>query len=495
MSALMYEEEANVSGVSPKEFESCLAIKPSRHFLPGVCHQCLSWPSPDDPLKFCAQCHLVPYCSKDCQQTDWTSHKLLCKAARKSKDGKYVFTDAKFKAVENKSWINYRNDLQARMENKLRQDLEIHEKEIFYFPRVCEVCRESDPSKLKDCPKCTAVAYCSTAHQDQDLNRHHSSCSALLCATMCHIQQAQLGIPDLPIITGPVRRYSQLPDTFAPILPKANWLTDGTADMSQGQRSNSIRAIQFSEKLTFPMTLLSALEKIGIGLSGKAINSVTSLNIHVVGAESTKELAALSSWEYLLHRLPLLKELKVVFIGPDLFLKPAEGEESVDYYLDESGTGRCPSCEQSKKLFIYEMCLMTYHEFVNSQHYADPDAIIAYNCGFHMYSDEAKDTWKPSFEYMTRSQSCPLIFTSYNKFEATADLQALEKISPVHVEFVATRNPFSGLWPKRDFDPDESNLVFYNNQYISAVRGQPNGKGSTVNQDKEIDCTDWEVLD
>ncbi|CAL4071950.1 unnamed protein product, partial [Meganyctiphanes norvegica] len=503
------QEEANNCGVSPKEFEECLEIKSTRHFLPGVCHQCLSWPSPDDPLKYCGRCHLVSYCSTDCQQADWTSHKFLCKANTRSKNGANVFSDAKVSATEKKTWIKYRNNLEAKTEHALRRDLEIHEHEIFYFPRVCEICRESEPTKLKDCLKCHAVAYCSLQHQDQDWHRHHNSCSALLLSTLSHIQQAQLGVPDVPILSAPVRRYSPLPDTFIPLLPKSKWLPDGTLDISQGQRSNSIRAIQFSEKLTFPLTLLSALEKIGIGPSKTAVKTIKSLNIHITGAESTKELASLSSWEYLLHRLPLLKELRVVFIGPDLFLKPVEGEESVDYFLDESGKGRCISCEQSNKLFVYEMCLMTYHEFVNSQHFTDPDVIIAYNCGFHMYSEEAKDTWKPSFEYMTRSHSCPLIFTSYNKSEAIADLQALKKVCPVYTEFSANRNPYSGLWPKRDFDSEEDHLVFYNNQFVSAVRGNTKEKCSTddndeslistnhtpVNQVKELCCTDWEVFD
>jgi hypothetical protein len=53
---------------------------------PG-CRHCRKTPAAlGRALKRCAKCQSVTYCSRDCQQADWSSHKKACRAAVVQRD-------------------------------------------------------------------------------------------------------------------------------------------------------------------------------------------------------------------------------------------------------------------------------------------------------------------------------------------------------------------------------------------------------------------------
>ena len=50
-----------------------------RVFHAGLCYHCDGMRYQDKPFQSCGGCQLVGYCSRDCQKSDWKSHKDVCK--------------------------------------------------------------------------------------------------------------------------------------------------------------------------------------------------------------------------------------------------------------------------------------------------------------------------------------------------------------------------------------------------------------------------------
>ena len=108
----------------------------NRYFFYGKCHECHKWSGQlTSPLKRCSRCHLVYYCSIECQKKDWSSHKDLCKINAAKPGGKNIFGSAKEEVANAYDW-NY---------NKfaLKRNLKPFEENIFCFPWVFFVCKES----------------------------------------------------------------------------------------------------------------------------------------------------------------------------------------------------------------------------------------------------------------------------------------------------------------------------------------------------------------
>ncbi|XP_064109571.1 uncharacterized protein LOC135217535 [Macrobrachium nipponense] len=155
-----------------------------RHFHPGLCAKCLKSPY-HVKLKHCAQCQLVSYCSKCCQKSDWKSHRQFC-LANAVKCGKNVFSEAKTKVTSFRIWTQFRTSLVDAV--SVKHDLEQNEREALWFPKVCEICKDSDLSKLFPCTVCNSIFYCSKEHLEQDIDEHRHWCGRYLtCVSVDHL--------------------------------------------------------------------------------------------------------------------------------------------------------------------------------------------------------------------------------------------------------------------------------------------------------------------
>ena len=74
------------------------------------------------------------------------------------------------------------------------------------------------------------------------------------------------------------------------------------------------------------------------------------LVFHVAGSDVI-EMLGIIKWEYILHRLPSVKSIRVVFIG----LQLTEEEDG-----ECSGIGECQDCAEADRVMKYEIRKKTY---------------------------------------------------------------------------------------------------------------------------------------
>ncbi|KAK7070958.1 hypothetical protein SK128_008477 [Halocaridina rubra] len=436
-----------------------------RRFFPGLCALCYKHPTGGTHLKHCSQCYLVSYCSKECQKKDWKIHKPFC-VVNAAQGRNSVFSKAKTEVKDKEEWNAFRTSLQVAASINLCRNLEVFERDILWYPRLCEVCRESDISKLTACDTCNSVFYCSETHVSENSDDHRKWCHKfLLCVHIDRFEKMN-GMSNLPFPIKIYNTYSVLPESMSKLL------NSELESHSHKNSNHTMFMIMISDRLTDPITLLYALQHYYFGNSKLKFNEMNQLTIHVVGAES-RELLDMIRWEYILHRLPALSKLHVSFIGPKIFSDlDGNGGPEPDYLFDDGMEMRCDDCRKQEKVCVYDMCRMLYEDYLNQDYCTKADAIIVFNCGFHEYEGSDDNTWPKSLSCMISDTSIPLIYTSYTKTEANKDLEALQKIGSISVTLLTQENPFKSLKPIRDSSRNDDRPLFYINQYITGINGQ-----------------------
>lgn len=394
---------------------------------------------------------MILYCSHQHQKVHWPLHKSLCKCIQSimHSQGTQNFFQRTRKGYSVEDWCKERSNVMLLTQLQLGRRLSEEEQQMFMFPRVCEVCYEGDQEKLQDCKNCFCVSYCSITHKQQDFIRHSMLCHWLkLCFNVDkHFIQAK---EPYPVLNVPVRdKYEPLPtdiDTFISVLLKY------TKDVTNWNMS--IEVALLSELLTCPLTLLYALEKLGTSFSKSSV-------IHVVGAAAF-ECTFLKKWEIILHYLPQMICLDMVFIGPEI---EQEFETMCELCVDCQKKGR--------KLSTHFQSGTLYHQYANSKTFLKPDIIVTYNCGLHEYVGTDADTWLLSLPFLVKFNQTPLILTSYTSDEAHRDIARIldfRKDSLI-VYLKCGKNPFASKRPYRDWGSENCD-VFFQNNFITIVTPQ-----------------------
>ena len=99
-----------------------------------------------------------------------------------------------------------------------------------------------------------------------------------------------------------------------------------------------------TSSLSSPLTLLNGL------LAGNKGSIKEDLVVHVAGSDII-EMLGIIKWEYILHRLPKVKSLRIVFVG----LQLSEEEDG-----ECSGIGECQDCSVASRTMKYEIRKKTY---------------------------------------------------------------------------------------------------------------------------------------
>ena len=182
------------------------------------------------------------------------------------------------------------------------------------------------------------------------------------------------------------------------------------------------------------------------------------LTIHVVGANHSFELQGGSPthvWEEIMHCLPRVKTMRVVFVGPE-----------VGYTYSLRPMQACPNCMANGRTRLQAGYALTYHDYHKSSEFIMPDFVAAFNTGMF---EEYTESWKTSLESLL-NMDVPCIFTSYDKNEGKSDHEVLTEVNARTLLTAGpVLNPFHADIPL--IDDGCIDKFFYANMYCTCFRG------------------------
>ncbi|CAL4157701.1 unnamed protein product [Meganyctiphanes norvegica] len=377
-------------------------------YYSGACNNCCTLTTKSQPIQRCAGCHLVSYCSRNCQKNDWKKHKIFCKTF-KVKNGKNALMLDEETRDDPKKWCEALENLEEKAYAKCMEKNEFLESVFSSFSRACNWCKKAQQDKLFDC-SCCSVAYCCKAHEQAD-KLHKEFCEELGMFPIIDyimIKEKTLKLPC--ILKNTVRTI------FEPITK--NHFNEMKIKMSQEfegdhngefalipptslSRFDAMFSIQ-TNHLAFPLTILFSLQEFGVGEVGKPIQTLSSLDIHIVTFQPVFDS---SVWEYFMHLLPALMELNITFITPKVDRE----------FLDYQGISleRCEDCKSKGRIINYSVHRNHYHMFFSSDEYTEPDvvAVFGHISPAIMYTEDELEHPMMSYRNMTYSNDTLLILT------------------------------------------------------------------------------------
>ncbi|CAL4155029.1 unnamed protein product [Meganyctiphanes norvegica] len=429
-----------------------------REFIVGICSSCYTIKDSDHHLNWCSGCQLVAYCSKECQKKDLDFHKHLCKQYL-LKNGKNVFSEYHKLTKEAKCVLN--NELILKILDAARDGLEAgiisntaeynamfsFAMNLITWAQRCNVCHEARVHKLTEC-KCLCVSHCSKGFCKVDKN-HKDECSDLLvyARTISYIQ-ANANNLNLPMNKKVDKEYHPLTtmEISSPSI-KEDWLDAKLAILS--------------ERLSFPLTILYAMQESGLGTNKTPVDSVTSLTIHIV---SSMPMLDSRMWEMLVHRLPHLNELNISFIGCNMDLK---NQLNIDI---TNKLERCADCKLRKRLITYSIRPEHYHMYFSSLEYSEPDVIAVFNIKqmnkYKISSDDYADDVN-SYQNMTYEEGTLIVLTGLDYEEVKEGIKEINEARPVDVVMSTRRNLFKG---SRIVRSDEQRCILNTRAYMACIR-------------------------
>ena len=385
-------------------------------------------------------------------------------------DGSSVLADGAG-IIDSAAWLRHRASQTLALRLMLGRELRQHEKEMLFFPPVCEVCHKFRPAEQTECQICRSAFYCDKEHAEQDAERHDLWCQQLKLALACDRYEALNGLADPPILPDVDETFQELPVDIVSML--SGQILAEKESVPEGAYVDPVLIAFLTERLSFPLTVLYALLK---APGDRPIGERETLTVHVVGAQMLVECLGIIKWEYLVHRLPRLRAIRLVFVGPELFR--GCGQDMVGA-VEDSGATRCDDCTRRQRSVVHEMRPVTYHAFCRGEHWTRPDAVVAFNSGIHEFAERDDDTWRESLPFLVRHEHVPLILTAYTRTELRKDLEELEKAVPaLNVLLPAGKNPFGSTKPVRDMCREDDCDVFFLNQFVSVVEGDGSGDAS-----------------
>lgn len=433
-------------------------LKHVAFFYATVCAVC------DDPclsddglstLKTCGGCHLVSYCGADHQKEHWKFHKEICLILRATSKkmgankirGYRINDDLEERNdmfTENAFGFNtYRYYLYFNVRKKIRRALTTAESRMILYPRMCNICYSNDVKQLRVCAKCLCVSYCSEDHKEKDKERHSKDCPELkVCFEIDKSLLEAVGFGDIPF-SDPVSEEFGTSSCCLDVIKKYS--------IKLLDNQGTIEGRVLTDIMSAPMTTVQMLYSLDL-------STRKTLSIEIVGAGAF-EMQYFEKWEQLLHWLPLVQKLSLIFVGPDV-------DDNV------ANLRLCESCT-SRSVDLKIVCAaQLYHDFININ--SRPDLLVAFNAGFtENIQCKIKDTWKDSIPTMLK-RNCPVLVTSYTHKESKSDLARVQSlVKNVTVIMDCQKNIFSASKPLQDWelhDDETVPQVYYKNFYYFVVK-------------------------
>ncbi|XP_017139393.1 uncharacterized protein LOC108153765 [Drosophila miranda] len=420
--------------------------KPRKYFMASLCNLCKSDLCGRSSLP-CARCGLSYYCSPSHMRED-QDHRQLCYALRQAVDlsGHEMFY--KCGAFSAEQFRSYRIVCIRQVEKEMNRSLSPTEQEVLLFPLICgdQKCREHRFKRLQLCGGCGEFASCRDK-PDHRSPEHAKWCGAYRLFKAFVMFQAKFGRlePSLPN-----RVLRELPMACCNSRQMMNKLSFNVVDECEYAALTQVS--------TGPLTAWFALK-----LCERLRNS--ELTLHLIGAEIEFEVDVLQKWElFLLHIMPALKCLNVVFVGPELNPNNISFEQLKKIKC-------CRLCRKAQRTVNYHFENNLYHDYCREPQFLQPDLVCFYNSGLYRSTGYAlEDTWPDTIQ-ASLNLKCPIVVTSYTKYEAPLDMAQFVGQSNRHLNIVLppTTNPFSSEKPERNFISDNEAPFMFKNFYCFVV--------------------------
>ncbi|KAJ7628765.1 hypothetical protein FB45DRAFT_834749 [Roridomyces roridus] len=416
------------------------------------------------PLSRCGGCRRAAYCSPAIHQLDWSSHKSLCKTIAKVEASITVsalFADEivqEYVRGFTKQVLTCLRLSQRLLLTGSRSLTAVEETLIKDEPR-CMVCTRTDhlmrieaatsgttSEGLIPCPDCSFSFCCSSAHWEAAFALHHAPCDDARVGTrsQCQINvelRTQLRFENvLAKERGHGRRCG-----WVPARVKAAWtsLEGSTWESEFGDELRKFYKIpawsptapwirMVSDTLSMAMTILYGLEKLN---KDDAWTRKKTLTVHILVGPLAFECHASTMFEEILHRLPEVKTLKIVFCGPTVPERVTENCET------------CPQCTRRGNKRIHEYVVQTYHQFVERKgsRFEPPDLCVAFNSAVPV---SPQWTHREKTYQLLVDRKIPSLFTAYNREEAEMEAAELRMDgATLHPALGTMKNLWGSLHP------------------------------------------------
>ncbi|KAF8060173.1 hypothetical protein FPV67DRAFT_333871 [Lyophyllum atratum] len=435
-------------------------IPPITANLGQACYACFKTEGEGATLRKCTKCRSVQYCGADCQQANWKDHKGICKALHSLENDPTMKTFLLFSLSDAPASDLYDLDtiIDTMANNQLRyvarvlnRSLTIPERNLIGWEPRCMGCARTDrimrmegkDNTLKACHACKMAFYCSTPHWDAVQHKHAGE----PCQdghdglTQCHInQEIRLDVAFGNVMLGANSgQFKWAPERVKPSwhsLKEANWESEFSSGLikefgiSREAVGPFVRAA--SDGLSMPMTILHALETLN---KDDAWTRKETLTIHLLGAYEVEVMNA-QIFEEILHRLPEVKNLKLVLCGPELvkLSSPRERNKEIDMET-------CPNCTTQRRKRTHQLFTQNYHDLAKSlgSRFTKPDLAVAFNSGS---AEMDVPSWKETISFLVKNH-IPSVFTAYNSEEAQAEAQILKAAG---AKLVPALGPGKNVW-------------------------------------------------
>ncbi|XP_051160579.1 uncharacterized protein LOC127281110 [Leptopilina boulardi] len=410
--------------------------RPRTYFYHQICHVCHKYQAKIT----CNRCRIISYCGNKHRNQDQIQHKDICRAILiLLNEMSTVNLFENVKTTDSDLWLRAKIDIMKKVKAKLGREMEEFEEQMFLFPKACAICHDSDLSLLKICD-CGAFL-CKIHNKDE---KHKKLCKILSFAyAICTKENDSNSTLEINSAKG---LYEKLPSSMIGFL-NSNFVIsrkyENKMDINCHQR------LMTSNLITSSLTLRYFINKFDSFLT------MQTMVIHIIGVKE-KDFIEENSWKIFLYSMKELKDLKIIFIGPQV---PNCPETIIVETSDFHAIG-------VKRLKI-EYRSITYDKYFTSKKFIKPQIILGCNLNIHESKlfEISKNTWKETI-LTVEKVGVPFILTSGTKERAEMEHKIICDLLGKSVNFqFFQENPFASLCPERDF---ETEGVMYANKFVIA---------------------------
>lgn len=418
--------------------------------IPFTCYVCKRGPGESCDLKHCSACWAALYCSREHQIKDFPNHKKVCK---KIQALKLAERDISIIPSNEREWTDFILYSVAQLSDGIGLNLYLSTLEHCCICYATPFFTATRHVELQACSVCNIAHHCANPACAQAFSQRHTvaDCERFFImraavvmnmhfgGVMCHSSNSRS--TDLPATWDSYFSERQKFDDYDPVSPTLLHMPPALGVLTHF--------------LSLTMTVLHSLSLV---YSKEELANLQSMELHALGAEFYECYNAVVRHEELFHWLPKLRQLKIVFVGPNT-------SQIDEYNIPGTFCQACTSLACKTDISFIRGC---YHEVQHKVSVSAATVVIACNAGIH--DPQFRASWTPTVRLLASQPKLPVIFTGYTEAEIHQDEAVLSSLG-ANVVVSGTRNAFRGLLPCLDSCEPETVGFYFANMYLCVFMG------------------------